>query len=246
MKILKMSVSSLALLLSVTVVLLGCDGDKGTGGSGGGGDGDGGGDGGNNTGENDVRIEVVDPSTVVKDSFVDIRDGQTYKTVKIGTQTWMAENLNRETADSWCYQNSVDSCAKYGRLYTWDVARTVCPSGWHLPTQDEWDYLAKSVGGQRSSRNDWEILYAGVKLKSRSGWRGGGNGTDDYGFSALPGGEHAARGGSYNAVYSGIWWTAVDNGNYAYGRIMNYLDDGVKQASREKTDGISVRCLKTD
>ena len=145
--------------------------------------------------------------------MTDERDGQTYKTVTIGTQTWMAENLNYETAKSYCYGDNVTNCAKYGRLYTWAAAmdsagtwttnglscgysktclptypvRGVCPEGWHLPTQMEWNTLFTAVGGQST---------AGLKLKSSPGWNSRGNGTDAFGFSALPAGDR-----SYNGNY---------------------------------------------
>src|SRR5574344_1443588 len=105
---------------------------------------------------------TVDPSTVVTGTMTDPRDGQVYKMVTIGTQTWMAQNLNYAVDSSWCYENSADSCAKYGRLYQWTAAMNIassyegviagaviktpqqgaCPVGWHVPTSGEWDALA--------------------------------------------------------------------------------------------------------
>jgi uncharacterized protein (TIGR02145 family) len=131
--------------------------------------------------------------------------GQKYKTVKIGEQTWMAENLNYEAEGSVCYDNNPDNCAKYGRLYDWEAAIKVCPEGWHLPSIEEWDKLLRFVdsedkvyryvGGDTSSAGPYENRRAGKYLKAVSGWNsykgydGNGNGTDKYGFSALPGGR---------------------------------------------------------
>ena len=164
--------------------------------------------------------------------ILDERDGQVYKTIQIGTQTWMAENLNYDPGQggsgssaydwSWCYDDDPSNCAKYGRLYTWaaamDSATTycgfgksctathpvqgICPSGWHLPDTTDWHDLIVAAGGQYS---------AGAKLKSTSGWENDGwgndgNGTGAFGFSALPSG-YRSRGGDYYTAggYAYIW-----------------------------------------
>jgi len=111
---------------------------------------------------------------VAKDTGVlsDPRDGHTYRTVAIGRQTWMAENLNHETPDSWCYDDDPAHCAACGRLYTWEAARTACPAGWHLPSEAEWFALERHLG-----MTDEEVLIfydrgegQGTKLKSEDGW----------------------------------------------------------------------------
>ncbi|MGM9985270.1 MAG: fibrobacter succinogenes major paralogous domain-containing protein, partial [Fibrobacter intestinalis] len=91
----------------------------------------------------------------------DPRDGKTYRTVEIGKQVWMAENLNYEMDGSYCYDNEATNCQKYGRLYTWAAAMQACPEGWHLPSEAEWETLITAVGGED---------VAGLKLKSTSGW----------------------------------------------------------------------------
>ena len=173
--------------------------------------------------------------------------GGSYESVVIRGKTWMKKNLNVETANSWCYDDDPANCAKYGRLYTWAAAKSACPTGWKLPSRDDWDHLAESVGGTKSSNygtyHDW--LDAGKKLKSESGWNSGGNGTDDVGFSALPGGDRYTDGNFNNASYYGSWWTATeyDSGN-AYFRFMNYGLDSVYEFYFDKGYGLSVRCVK--
>ncbi|MCL2100623.1 MAG: fibrobacter succinogenes major paralogous domain-containing protein [Fibromonadales bacterium] len=147
-----------------------------------------------------------------KGSFTDPRDGKEYKTVKIGNQVWMAENLNYNAKNSKCYDNKSENCEKYGRLYSWVTAMEVCPKGWHLPSDEEWQILVDFVGDNE----------AGEKLKAKSGWNEDGNGMDDYGFSALPGGY----GDSENFYYSrshGCWRSATesDNGDVHWGMSYN-------------------------
>ena len=165
-------------------------------------------------------------------TFTDYRDGKTYKTVVIGGKRWMAENLNYKTSSgSWCYENHNTSCNKYGRLYDWNTAKTVCPSGWYLPSRQEWNDLVTAAGG-------------GKKLKTRSGWNNNGNGTDDFGFSALPGGFRNSDGNFGDAGNNGYWWTDTERGsNYAYGRFMCYDGGTVYEDSNVKDDGYSVRCV---
>jgi uncharacterized protein (TIGR02145 family) len=169
-------------------------------------------------------------------TFTDTRDGQTYKTVKIGKQTWMAQNINYQTeSGSWCYKDSISYCKQYGRLYDWKTATTVCPKGWRLPSNEDWNKLVAVAGGK---------MIAGQKLKSKSGWNKNGNGTDDYGFSALPGGVRVSLGDFINAGYYGFWWTATEGSvGFAYGRFMNYDFDFVGEGYYDKSYGLSVRCV---
>ena len=84
--------------------------------------------------------------------FTDARDGKIYKTVKIGDQVWMAENLNYDAGEgSWCYKDSLSNCEKYGKLYTWEAARRSAPKGWHLPSKEEFETLLNSLGGSGSA-----------------------------------------------------------------------------------------------
>jgi len=177
--------------------------------------------------------------------LTDSRDGQTYKTVKIGTQTWMAENLNYQMASvSWCYGDSAGNCAKYGRLYVWYAAMTACPSGWHLPTRDEWGALAIAARGTGDYGTGGT---AGKALKSKSGWNRNGNGTDSFGFSALPSGYRNFDGSFYSVGDIGMWWTATEDGvsgNVYYRGIAT--SDHVLEAYLDKGRGLSLRCVKND
>lgn len=170
-------------------------------------------------------------------TMTDSRDGQIYKTVKIGDQIWMAENLNFEVDSSYCYNDSAKYCTKYGRLYSWAAANRACPDGWHLPTIDEFETLFATVGKQS---------IAGKKLKSASGWNNDGNGTDDFGFTALPTGIRYGKDKYYN--YEGHhanFWSSIKNGSDSADYVnMFYGYDSVHVFVHDKNDGMSVRCLK--
>jgi uncharacterized protein (TIGR02145 family)/uncharacterized repeat protein (TIGR02543 family) len=195
---------------------------------------------------------------IVRGTFVDARDGREYRTVVIGNQTWMAENLNFNASGSLCYGNRPDSCAKYGRLYTWSTVmagssssssipsgvRGVCPAGWHVPSDAEWTTLTDFVGGASS---------AGTELKSTSGWRDdtqyyfSGNGTDAFGFSALPGGGYSDNFSYFNnAGYRGCWWSATEyDASYAWQRYMiNSGSEVVRANFFNKSDLFALRCAR--
>jgi uncharacterized protein (TIGR02145 family) len=184
-----------------------------------------------------VATVFVAMSIAQTGTLTDSRDGKTYKTVKIGKQTWMAQNLNYQTGGSWCYGGNNSNCAKYGRLYNWKTAKTACPTGWHLPSGDEWDDLEDAAGGNA----------AGKALKSASGWNNKGNGTDKYGFSALPGGYRHSGGSFDNAGVYGYWWTAVEGpSDDAYRRYISHEDDDVSEGCYDKGNAFSARCVKDE
>jgi uncharacterized protein (TIGR02145 family) len=192
-----------------------------------------------------------------KKQFCDPRDGTKYVYVNIGTQTWMAENLRYSAEGSKCGNyddNSLSdantaNCDTYGRIYNWSTAMNgstssaknpsgvqgVCPAGWHLPSDAEWTTLTNFVGGETT---------AGTKLKADSPlWKSNGKGTDEVGFSALPGGRY------YSAIFGGVgfygdWWSATEyNASSAYSRDMFYGGD-VHGGHFDKTDLYSVRCVQ--
>ncbi|GBU20491.1 hypothetical protein R80B4_00369 [Fibrobacteres bacterium R8-0-B4] len=176
------------------------------------------------------------PATDAAAGLADPRDGQKYKTAVIGGQTWMAANLNYQAeSGSWCYGDDESNCEKYGRLYNWNTAMTACPNGWRLPSRDEWAELVTVASSETG----------GKKLKSTSGWYDIGNGTDRFGFSALPGGYRVSDGSFKDVGEYGFWWTATEaGGGGAYGRLMGYGYDGVLEYYYGKGIGFSLRCVK--
>ncbi|MDR1830528.1 MAG: fibrobacter succinogenes major paralogous domain-containing protein [Candidatus Fibromonas sp.] len=166
--------------------------------------------------------------------FTDPRDGKVYRIVKIGDQVWMAENLNFDCPGSKCYDNDPKNAEQYGRLYDWETANKVCPPGWHLPDYDEWQTLVDFAGGNE---------VAGKKLKAKKGWNKNGNGTDKFGFSALPGGYSD---GSFDYVGDyGYWWSASEcDSDNAYYRMMDYYFYFSYGGNFSKYDLCSVRCIQ--
>ena len=166
-------------------------------------------------------------------------DGHSYKTVAIGNQLWMAENMNRVTDGSYCYEENAANCDIYGRLYTHGAASQVCPKGWHLPDQTEFSTLVSSVGGSD---------YAGYLLKSTTRWveeRMSGNGSDRYSFRALPAGQRK-NDGSYAKVNYDTWfWSTTTSSALSYYALhfMNIADDGYVSAVGDETAN-SVRCIQ--
>jgi uncharacterized protein (TIGR02145 family) len=184
---------------------------------------------------------VQQASPTPSNTFTDSRDGKVYKKVKIGSQTWMAQNLNYAADGSKCYENNAGNCDKYGRLYDWNTATKACPAGWRLPRDEEWTALVDYAGGKST---------AGTKLKSSTGWKsksGVPAGTDNYGFSALSGGYGDGGSGAYfiSAGERGFWWSATEDGaRDAWFRRMGYDGEDVHGYYRSKTYLYSVRCVQ--
>ena len=220
----------------------------------------------------DVPKEARLNPEITYGSMTDSRDGKTYKTVKIGNQTWMAENLNYADSTktpslmgkSWCFGNDSHKCGVTGRLYTWAAAidsvklatdadnpqdcgykktctlpakvQGICPTGWHLPTYAEGNALFTAVGGGST---------AGKVLKSQSGWYDDGNGTDAFGFSALPAGYRYYNGGFYGGGDFAFFWSSSEyDSGYAYRMGLTFDSGTANQSDHYKGAGYSVRCLK--
>ncbi len=202
-----------------------------------------------------------DGQSFVDGWMVDPRDKQFYRVVTIGEQTWMAENLNYEVDSSFCYNDSVKYCEKYGRLYKWAAAvgkseeecgygntcglsgkiRGVCPEGWHLPDTTEWNTLFVEVAVNK--------YWAGEILKSQTGWSDfndtSGNGTDAYGFSALPAG-YGCGDGYCREGRKAFFWSATEGTRNldAYGMVLLNSSVGTYLDGEGKDLAYPVRCLK--
>ena len=202
----------------------------------------------------------ADTSEIVTDI-----DGNTYQTVTIGNQTWMAENLatskyndgtniphitsNSEWADlslpAYCWYNNDEENYKeaYGALYNWYAVETgkLCPDGWQVPTDNEWNELKDYVS------NDGHAGTEGIALKAKQGWNNEGNGTDDYGFSALPAGYRYKEGGVFYSEGSrGYWWTSTQDGIDGLHWGMSSENNNLNSLPFEKEIGFSVRCIKNN
>jgi len=169
--------------------------------------------------------------------LVDSRDNKTYRTIKIGTQTWMAENLNYSAPGSKCYTNNDANCGTYGRLYNWATAVDLtlgCPAGWRLPTDTDWSILI-----------DYANSIQGTQLKANSVLWASNTGTDALGFSALPGGRGTSDGTFNNTSSYGYWWSSSEyNNSNAYVRYIIGIENGVSKTYFEKGYFLSVRCIQ--
>jgi uncharacterized protein (TIGR02145 family) len=180
-------------------------------------------------------------------TLTDSRDGQIYDIVRIGKQTWMAENLNYIPDTGSCaYDNDTSNAAIYGRLYNWWIACEVCPKGWHLPSDDEWKRLEMHIG---MSLDDADLTGArgtdeGSKLKASFGWGDIGNGIDSYGFSALPGGS-----GKFGRYFNGInrwtyFWTSTEHSDIGAWCRELARGGGIYRNYTSKDCNFSIRCVR--
>ena len=177
-------------------------------------------------------------------TFTDSRDGQTYRILKLGKQVWFGENLNYsgEDAVGYCHENDPEKCEIYGKLYRWNDAMKACPEGWHLPGLLEWIDLINYVGGQE---------MAGVKLKSKAYWYiqeefAQYAGTDDYGFSILPGSFMSEEGsfGSTARLAAHLWTSTEETDTRSNDVFLMHSMGKVVLEGSPRDIGMSVRCLK--
>jgi len=224
--------------------------------------------------ESSSSFSGLSPDSVVTGEFKDIRDNRTYKTVKIGNQTWMAENLKfaqDSLVESWCYEDDDFNCEKYGRLYRWMTAvgkteeecgyqkacsltypvQGICPEGWHIPSKDELVTLVENAGGPS---------IAGARLKAKESWNPAWNectGTDDYLFSAMGSGYLRVYSNHYynKGYHTGIW-SSTELEDFRREEQYQHIDvyilfldndkDSAQVSDTNRDFAESVRCLKDD
>ncbi|KPK84702.1 MAG: hypothetical protein AMS27_09275 [Bacteroides sp. SM23_62_1] len=186
---------------------------------------------------------------VEEDDILKDVDGNAYKIVRIGTQTWMAENLkvthnkNGEAVTSYCYNDSQDDCALFGRLYTWKISLEVCPDGWHVPSDEEWRQLETELG----------LSYEESIL---TGWRGTDHGTSlkeggSSGFNAMLAGYKDGTvfwdGRYFDKGYFGAYWSRSQLDSFrAMAFFVHVNSDRVLRSDYDKTAAFSVRCVKNE
>ncbi len=138
--------------------------------------------------------------------LTDPRDGQQYRTVWIGGQHWMAENLNFDGGGKACYGWDQAGCEGYGGLYTWEEAREGCPAGWHLPTREDWEALSVFLGTEE----------AGQKMKAGKEDPVPWDGSNESGFSAIPAGAGNGEGFHRRGDWALFWSATEYNGQRAW------------------------------
>ncbi|PCI96286.1 MAG: hypothetical protein COB15_10835 [Flavobacteriales bacterium] len=210
----------------------------------------------------DANIDSITYNTGVANCglITDSRDGETYTTVQIGNQCWMAENLRYNASGSWL--NSANPSTTYGRLYDWATVMNgsstsssnpsgvqgICPSGWHLPSDSEWNELEMALGMSAvDTVNTGNRGTHGTGMKSTTGWSSSGNGTNISGFNAFPAGYYYYYYYYFNFLNFGAYtyfWSSTDNSSStAWARSLPW-GPAVYRYNFSKSFAFSCRCVK--
>lgn len=202
-----------------------------------------------------------DPNPVLGE-MTDARDNQTYQTVTLGDQTWLAQDLNYGSDDSKCYDDDPANCEIYGRLYDWEASKTACPAGWHLGSDEEWSTLIKYLDPDADPQGDSSVteesIWAGGMLKATGNLRDetglwnypNVGATNSSKFSAVPAGVCYDDGSCDVMGRHAIYWTSTENANSkVWFRVLDYGLKSIYRAeegqwSMERATSLSVRCLK--
>lgn len=192
-----------------------------------------------NAGQNSVVAAKKDPT-----QLVDSRDGKTYRIVKIGNQTWMAENLNFATPKSWCYGDNSENCDQYGRLYTWDEAMSACPAGWSVPSNADFETLKDFVKGKIGSDN----VATALKGKDFGAGKDGViSGTDMFGFNAVASGDRVGKKYQFAGEIAYLWSSTDEDDSRAYDWVISAKQENFDHGNVKyslKKNGFSVRCIQ--
>jgi len=202
-------------------------------------------------------FDTISNPAIIYGWIHDSRDGHVYRTVRIGNQNWMAQNLNYKIKNSWCYNGADSNCLEYGRLYQWNaildlaaiggdnaiglvdslIWQGICPDGWRIPTDAEWGTLIAQVGYD-SSR---------IKLSAVQGWYHVKNGTDQYGFSVLPAGLYFNDGTFFDLNKEAEYWSLSEiSSESAQIRFFSYADNYAVRIGDYKVHGLSLRCIESE
>jgi uncharacterized protein (TIGR02145 family) len=207
----------------------------------------------------------ADPTPVLGE-MTDARDNQTYATVTLGDQTWLAQDLNYASDDSKWYDDDPANCEIYGRLYDWEASKTACPAGWHLGSDEEWSTLIKFLDPKANPKPNFlgnpnavkESIWAGGMLKETGNirdetglWNYPNVGaTNSSKFSAIPAGVCYSDGSCDVMGRHAIYWTSTENANgKVWFRVLDYGLNEIYRAaegqwSMERATSLTVRCLK--
>lgn len=196
----------------------------------------------------------VDPFSGKSGTFVDKRDGHTYKWIKVGTQIWMAENLAYKPENygsgAWAYNNDTNYVKTFGYLYDFYTANTSCPEGWHIPSDSEWNLLTKHLDPNADTIEFYfQANIAGEMLKDTGTlyWLSPNPANNKSGLSCLPGGKRDSMGNFTGLGIFCIFWSSTSSsGSYAWIRGLTNEDSDIQkdEMSSAFSYGASVRCIK--
>ena len=199
-----------------------------------------------------VTMDYLNPD-ISYGEMLDKRDNQVYRTLVISNHVWTAQNMNYEIesdendeTNSWCYDNEPENCKKFGRLFTWEAAKKVCPEGWHLPTKDEWLELFTEHSCEIEKDDTNSIIYrcAGTSLKAIDSWDYGTDNTNEYGFSVVAAGLMTSGKFKNKGVSSYLWTATAPYEIIATLVTFEYNEDFTRFVLINRNVGLPVRCVK--